>query len=268
MTRENKIALVVGFALILVVGILVSDHFSVARTQQSAELLPARDPLGSQRRSDPGLLRYTPNRRAPLVADDRGTSPFQSPSAEDGAPPAMRFQPPPLPRRGADQPVHASSNTAGAEAEAPDYTFHRIAPGESLTSICKRYYGDDSVVRDVARFNGINDPDLIVLDQRLKLPAATTLGIVNGRSTARPRQATTPPRKASRNDAPRPDAAPSGSARADETYTVRTGDVLSVIASRTLGSSRRWSEIYELNRDRISDPDHVTVGTVLRLPAH
>ena len=31
MTRENKLALVVGFGLMLFVGILVSDHFSAQR---------------------------------------------------------------------------------------------------------------------------------------------------------------------------------------------------------------------------------------------
>ena len=31
MTRENKLALVIGFGLMLFVGILVSDHFSAQR---------------------------------------------------------------------------------------------------------------------------------------------------------------------------------------------------------------------------------------------
>lgn len=34
MTREHKLALLVGFGLVLVVGILISDHFSKARTAQ------------------------------------------------------------------------------------------------------------------------------------------------------------------------------------------------------------------------------------------
>ena len=38
MTRENKLALVVGFALILFVGILISDHFSIVRNQKAADL--------------------------------------------------------------------------------------------------------------------------------------------------------------------------------------------------------------------------------------
>ena len=32
MTREHKLALIVGFSLVLVVGVLISDHFSKART--------------------------------------------------------------------------------------------------------------------------------------------------------------------------------------------------------------------------------------------
>ena len=38
MTRENKLAMVVGFGLLLFVGILVSDHFSTAQRQAAAVL--------------------------------------------------------------------------------------------------------------------------------------------------------------------------------------------------------------------------------------
>ena len=38
MTRENKLALVVGFGLLLFVGILVSDHFSAAQRQETTKL--------------------------------------------------------------------------------------------------------------------------------------------------------------------------------------------------------------------------------------
>ena len=67
MTRENKLALVVGFALILFIGILISDHFSVARNQVSANLAnqPIADPLAAQPRDDPGLLVLKPPPAAP-----------------------------------------------------------------------------------------------------------------------------------------------------------------------------------------------------------
>ena len=51
------------------------------------------------------------------------------------------------------------------------------------------------------------------------------------------------------------------------TYTVQAGDCLWNIASRELGSGLRWSEIYELNRDVISDPNRIYIGQELELPA-
>ena len=51
------------------------------------------------------------------------------------------------------------------------------------------------------------------------------------------------------------------------TYTVQSGDSLWRIASRELGSGTRWSEIYDLNRDVISDPDRIYIGQELQMPA-
>ena len=52
-----------------------------------------------------------------------------------------------------------------------------------------------------------------------------------------------------------------------QTYTVQSGDCLWNIAARELGSGLRWSEIYELNRDILSDPDRIQIGQELVLPA-
>ena len=52
-----------------------------------------------------------------------------------------------------------------------------------------------------------------------------------------------------------------------QTYTVQSGDCLWDIADRELGSGLRWSEIYELNRDILSDPDRIQIGQELVLPA-
>lgn len=62
MTRENKLALVVGFGLILFIGILISDHFSVARGQQSANLTNRAidDPLAGHARDEPDLIALKP----------------------------------------------------------------------------------------------------------------------------------------------------------------------------------------------------------------
>tara|TARA_B100001059_G_scaffold148769_1_gene148574 strand:+ start:1886 stop:2530 length:645 start_codon:yes stop_codon:yes gene_type:complete len=45
MSRENKIALIIGFGLVLLVGVLISDHLSQANRQVTADLSMAIDPL-------------------------------------------------------------------------------------------------------------------------------------------------------------------------------------------------------------------------------
>lgn len=52
----------------------------------------------------------------------------------------------------------------------------------------------------------------------------------------------------------------------NRTYTVQKGDSLWRIAAQELGSGKRWQEIYELNRDLISNPSMIFVGQELKLP--
>lgn len=49
-------------------------------------------------------------------------------------------------------------------------------------------------------------------------------------------------------------------------FTVRPGDTLWRIAAETLGDGKRWPEIFELNRDKLSRPEDLQAGMVLRLP--
>ena len=48
----------------------------------------------------------------------------------------------------------------------------------------------------------------------------------------------------------------------NSTYTVQKNDSLSRIAKRELGSYNRWTEIYNMNRDKISNPENIYPGTV------
>lgn len=50
------------------------------------------------------------------------------------------------------------------------------------------------------------------------------------------------------------------------TYTVVKGDCLIRIAKKQLGDAGRWREIYDLNRDQISNPNLIYPGQVLTLP--
>ena len=51
-----------------------------------------------------------------------------------------------------------------------------------------------------------------------------------------------------------------------KTYTVKRGDCLWNIAKRFLGSGAKYTQIYNLNRDKIKNPNLIYVGQVLTLP--
>jgi 5'-nucleotidase len=49
-------------------------------------------------------------------------------------------------------------------------------------------------------------------------------------------------------------------------YTVQANDSLWKIAQKEMGNSKRWQYLYELNKDRIKDPNKLKKGTVLIIP--
>ncbi len=59
---------------------------------------------------------------------------------------------------------------------------------------------------------------------------------------------------------------PAGNAPTQKTYTVVKGDCLWNIAKKYLGNGSRWREIYNLNRDKIKNPNLIYPGQVLALP--
>ena len=229
MTRENKVALVVGFALVLFVGILVSDHLSRAQTQRSADLAPV---------INTSTTAVGPPAR---FVDLRTTLPSQSPR--------------PVPLN--PQPQHKTAERApspaqGAPVEEPvivtpaSERTYEVRPGEALSTICQQTYGTSALTAALAAHNGISDPDTVWAGRRLSLPVAEVL--TGGTDTA----------------------ATAGNVDTTahwEPYRIKAGDSLSEIARELMGSAGRWRQLYELNRNAISDPDNIRAGTVLRIPS-
>jgi LysM repeat protein len=61
-------------------------------------------------------------------------------------------------------------------------------------------------------------------------------------------------------------AAPGPAAAPATTYTVKAGDTLSKIAKEHLGNANAYMEIFNANRDQLTDPDKIRPGQVLKLP--
>lgn len=128
------------------------------------------------------------------------------------------------------QVLAALPSTQRFASQKPD-AFHTVSRGESLSRIAERY---GTTARELASLNGLASQNRIRAGQRLRLPASRAAGLA---------QANTQPSNA-------------------ETYTVRKGDSLGKIASRT-----GVSESTLMSRNGLRNKNHIKIGQVLYLRA-
>ena len=65
---------------------------------------------------------------------------------------------------------------------------------------------------------------------------------------------------------PAPTTGSQGAASQTITYTVQSGDTLSGIAKKFLGNANDYMDIFNANRDQLTDPDKIKPGQVLKIP--
>lgn len=187
--------------------------------------------------------------RTPLSA----TSPVPNPI---GSYPAAREPSSSVP--GSMRTVRPNSNDRSAVAT----DTHRVQPGDTFASLAKNYYGSESYARFLKESNpqlagsGILSPGSVV-----NIPATP-------KETASDPNAT--PSKGSKLASPvtpATGASPGAVKQSGKTYQVRTGDSFYSIARSALGDSKRWKELYEMNRKVVrDDPKSLRPGQVLTLP--
>lgn len=290
MTREHKLALILGFALVLVVGVLVSDHISgsqrsVASTQSMDDPVRA---IESEYGPGLGLVAHLPRDRqlrgsdAPVDLDE----PETTLAGGDGIggvveriqdeldklasdPPPAVVQPASRPENAQEQPkvsepevfvIDPTQQSQGDRDRRSVATArtHRVAKGETLWAIAERYYGDGKFSVSLAEWNAaslgprgtIRPGDQLAIPSRAELDGAVARG-------SDPGPIHDPIQK-------KPEPRPQAQARV---YVVKKNDVLSTIAQRELGTVKRMDEILRLNRDKIDSPDQIWVGLELKLPA-
>jgi nucleoid-associated protein YgaU len=56
------------------------------------------------------------------------------------------------------------------------------------------------------------------------------------------------------------------SSSAARTYTVQAGDSLSKISKQFYGDANKYMKVFEANKDKLTDPNKVNVGTELLIP--
>jgi nucleoid-associated protein YgaU len=55
-------------------------------------------------------------------------------------------------------------------------------------------------------------------------------------------------------------------AQSQRTYTVQAGDTLSAIAQKFYGKANEYNKIFQANRDKMPDADHIRAGQELVIP--
>ena len=282
MTRETKIGLLVGLAFIIVIGILLSDHFtSVTQPHQAALTTTIDGVLGSTRTLGP---------------QRQSAAPLEVPSVE---PRAIPVQPDPtLERR-----QHVEVGGANRGQRIIDVTEQPIIPNEPIiTQIPDVDRGHNAINEIVARVNDLP----VVIAPEPPAPATSmktytaeggdTLGkiatkamgantkanrdlivkanpslqanpnkVVMGDSYNIPVQ--TPTAAVTPKPEPRETAAPAPAPSNSIEYIVKEGDRLSKIAREQCGSITFVSQILEMNKDVLKgDPDKLKINMKLKLP--
>ena len=130
---------------------------------------------------------------------------------------------------------------------------HTVVEGDTPTDISKQYFGDASRADDILAAN-----PQIKSARHLKIGDVLTLPEPRGSGT-RP---TVP------DDSARPmgmtASSPPSAAR---TYTVQSGDTLYSISRKLYGSSKRWEDIFRLNKAALkNNPARLSNGMLLKLP--
>lgn len=297
MTREHKLALILSFAMILSVGVLVSEHFSSASRSRLVDrdfapddAMPLVRPPGTTEKA-PTMLVHTPDGKFLAINDYAATiepEPIEPVLALADLPPeigdgqrmlegvrrALAGNTQLSPAVGLDTVSLPSSQLVmGVRPEEPVVREPRL---ESPVSASRTEGERAHTVREgetlwsiAERYYGSGsvyaqlaqfNRDRLIDGEHISV--GTTLRIPRDLSGRRAAGGASPARESAASPSPQP-----RTPAAARTYTVKSGDSLGVIAQRELGTVKRMQEIMVLNGDQLSDENSIRVGMVLKLPA-
>ncbi len=204
-------------------------------------------------------------KRARRASTDAAAPPEQDRETRlDGSQTVVRKRTPRA-ERGADPAVRAVDEPDGAESAAAETT--PTEPTDLLRT------AHDSTEAWVSR--AIRD---LVRPDHAAVATQTDAEAPDGAQAADSQPVTAPPPTPTPATAPSPPPVKTPPPDADvqpttdqtkpatRRYVVERGDTLSHIAMHFLGDASRWPEIYALNRDRLTSPNRLPVGTVLQIP--
>ena len=257
-TRELKLALIVGLSLVLVVGVLITDHVKKSDGNAIVAPISGDDPNRLTTVGNSGLDPYIPARQLP-ENDPKPKKLEPAPSNPDAGHPVIDIGS----KNGGlvidpnQSPIEFPDTTPKqiAPTATPD-TSYAIQSGDTLYSICKKQYGDASLHGKLAEYNKLTDGKALKLNQKLNLPAKDVL---TGKALPYAGKTAVPVVVPNKPIADRPLEAMTTTV----TYKVSSGDSLSSIARKY---NTTLAKIRELNPSLRGREDTLAVGDELKLP--
>ncbi len=142
-----------------------------------------------------------------------------------------------------------------------------VRPGDNYWQISKKQYGTVRYFMALARYNQPRIPDPKKMRPGMKVLTPTRELLESRNPDLFPKYAA---KTASIHSVAHRGGAKAGfylDANGAPMYRVGADDTLGGIAQKHLGRFSRWVEIYQINQHRLKDPNALTLGDVLELPA-
>lgn len=296
--RETKLALLIGFVAIVVVTVLVGEHFGKARNTS-----PATNDLGTSNAAAPSVSGLTVD---PITATPVATpsAPFTQPMGDGGTavqPVTLTSVPAPIntdpnrfiPAAGVDSspnlPAFAGTgeipgtrpvNTLG---DSPTPTFggrpvstgvekmHPLQRGETFTALAQKYYGDKSLAKQLTAYNAkrLSSNGTVREGVTVRIPPMDVLAGTAVLSPTSAGHSSDPvaeiPKPSTKPTADKTASTVKPKATGPRTYVVKKGDTLMHIAQRELGSAKYWESLLAANPGL--DENSLRSGATIKIPA-
>ncbi|MCA9015433.1 MAG: LysM peptidoglycan-binding domain-containing protein, partial [Planctomycetaceae bacterium] len=208
--------------------------------------------------------------KRPAAAIDSGTFRDSEMTAEQLPPQARGLFDGPAPVREVSTQEFGSQqeevfNQRPAVAAGGEYI---VQDGENFWTISKKLYGSGRYFQLLAEINRsrVNDPRKMRPGLKLITPDRSA---IDAQYQARHKASQTTVAEFSGQEGVRKQSKPSGffiSQDGRPMYRVGSSDTLTDISQKHLGRSSRWYQIYQINRQRLQNPNKLQIGTELQLP--
>ncbi len=270
MTRESKLALVLGFSLMLFVLILVSDHMAARNAPVVATNTTVRNDLGVPPLPGPGaqsgfvltgangakaLPDTKPEFAEPVAQGDQSAQPQGAGQASGSGDIVIGRPHDSKVANGAGQPSHGD---LPVPQSVKTYT---VKKGDTFAAIAAAEYKKRSLGDKLAAFNGMK-PGKLKIGDTIKLPTVEELDP----STAPSHLAAADESSKPASSTDRPSDKVASSEPSFRTYKVKEGDTLYRIAEREMGTANRWKELRSANSEVLKGGSDLQPGMQIKIP--